>query len=168
MGFSPCGNSNFLPDIICGTASRLVCIRRVLIPWFALNFIPRTLEAPPLSQDWYMRRGRARNVPGEARVGGDFDGALVGHEPKLHVESQRCRMVGATSVQPDSLRMVLPCQWEAMREKGTPGALADKRGCYAKERQLNVRKAATVELKQTLVGASVRQREDVNRGIVKN
>src|SRR5271169_2016766 len=115
-----------------------------------------------------MGRGRARNVSRYARIVGDLDGPLVGHEPELHVERQRCRMVGSAGVQPDALRMVLPCQWEAVREKGASGGFADKRRRHAKERQLNIRKSATVELKQSLFGTSVGKRNDVNSRIVKN
>jgi hypothetical protein len=76
-------------------------------------------------------------------------------------------VIQRAGVQPDALRPVLPCQWEAVLQENASGALADERGRHAKERQLNVRKAA-VELQQSVVRAGWGERENIDRGIVKN
>src|ERR1017187_8183897 len=98
-----------------------------------------------------MRSGVAGHLSGDARIVGNFDGTLVGHEASFNIKPQRARMVSRAGVQPDTLRVVFPCKRKAMLQKCASCALSDERGCYTKIRQLNVGEATAVELQQAVV-----------------
>ena len=64
-----------------------------------------------------MPSSLTRKVSSKARVVGDFDGTFVRYETGVEVKIQRFRVVQSAGMEPDSLGMVIPCQWQAVFEE---------------------------------------------------
>lgn len=108
------------------------------------------------------------NIPSQARVIGNLNGALIRNETTLLVERECRRVVRRTGMDTNPLRLIFPLDGKGISQQGMTCAFAYHLGGNPKERQLDIRPVAAIKFKEALVLPSLRQREYIYCGIMEN